>query len=202
MVGEKCIRSLWREQLVGRVENHGGGPSHIVDADDHPLFRFALTSILSSDSDLEVVGEVADGREALKLCRKLSPDLVLMDVRMPQMDGLVATRAIKQEFPDTAVLILTSYEDPDYLFEAIKAGADGYILKITSTQEIIEAVWRVMSGESPMCQELSALLLRRLINEKQEKPNGDTATHGSPTEEDPGMPLAMPLAPRESEVLR
>jgi DNA-binding NarL/FixJ family response regulator len=188
---------------VGKVENNEGGPSRIVVADDHPLFRFALTSTLSGHSDLEVVGEVADGREALKICRKLRPDLVLMDVRMPQMDGLAATHAVKQEFPDTAVLILTSYEDPDYLFDAIKAGAAGYILKIASTQQIIEAVRRVLSGESPLSQELSALLLRRLINEKQERPQQDIITSRRPPEEDPGSPsLAVPLAPREEEVLR
>jgi DNA-binding NarL/FixJ family response regulator len=188
---------------VGRVENHKGGPSRIVVADDHPLFRSALTSILSEHSDFEVVGEAVDGREALKLCRKLRPDLVLMDVRMPQMDGLAATRVIKQEFPDTAVLILTSYEDPDYLFEAVKAGAAGYILKITSTQEIIDAVRRVLSDESALSPELSALLLRRLIREKLDGPQQDITTSRRPPEEHPGAPpLAVPLAPREEEVLR
>ena len=186
---------------MGREENHEGGPSRIVVADDHPLFRSALTSILSGNSDLEVIGEVADGREALKLCRKLRPDLVLMDVMMPQMDGLAATRAVKQEFPDTAVLILTSYEDPDYLFDAIKAGAAGYILKVTSPLEIIDAVRSVLSDESPLSQELSALLLRRLIKEKQEKPNQDTA-YRNPLEGDPVPPLTQSLAPREGEVLR
>src|SRR5215212_9158691 len=182
---------------MGRVENHEGGPSHIVVADDHPLFRSALASILSRHSDFEVVGEASDGREALKLCRNLRPDLVLMDVGMPRMDGLAATRAIKQEFPDTVVLILTSYEDPDYLFEAIKAGAAGYILKIASTQETIKAVKRVLSDESPLNQELCALLLRRLINEKQERPQQDISSSRWTPEEYPALPpLAEPLAPR------
>ena len=188
---------------MGRVENHEGGPSHVVVADDHPLFRSALTSMLSGYSEFEVVGEVVDGREALKLCRKLRPDLVLMDVRMPRMDGLAATRAIKQEFPDTAVLMLTSYEDPDYLFEAIKAGAAGYILKLTSPREIIEAIRRVLSDESPMSQELSALLLRRLVAERLESPPEGVPTSGSSSEERPASPpLAVLLAPREEEVLR
>jgi two-component system, NarL family, response regulator LiaR len=186
---------------VGPLENHEGGPSRIVVADDHPLFRSALTGVLNGHSDFEVVGEAADGREALELCRKLGPELVLMDVMMPRMDGLAATRAIKREFPDTAVLMLTSYEDPDYLLEAIEAGAAGFILKMTSPHEMIEAVRRVLSGESPLNPGLSALLLRRLIREKQEKPNQD-ATHRSPPGEDPGKPLAVPLAPREEEVLR
>jgi two-component system, NarL family, response regulator LiaR len=187
---------------VGPLENHEGGPSRIVVADDHPLFRSALTGVLNGHSDFEVVGEAADGREALELCRKLGPELVLMDVMMPRMDGRAATRAIKREFPDTAVLMLTSYEDPDYLLEAIEAGAAGFILKMTSPHEMIEAVRRVLSGESPLNPGLSALLLRRLIREKQEKPNGDTTTHGSPPEVDPELPLAEPLAPREGEVLR
>jgi two-component system, NarL family, response regulator LiaR len=177
-------------------------PSRIVVADDHPLFRCAIRDLLNRHSDLGVVGEAADGRAALELCRRLHPQLVLMDVRMPQMDGLAATRTIKREFPDIAVLILTSFEDSDYLFEAIKAGAAGYILKATSPREIIESVRGVLSGESPLSRELSALLLRRLIREKQEILQQDTTIPSSSPEEDPVPPLAEPLAPREGEVLR
>ena len=104
---------------------------------------------MSENPDLEVVGEAENGRKAIELCRSLRPELVLMDVEMPQMDGLTATREIKREFPDTAVLILTAFEDSDYLFEAIKEGAAGYILKTISPREIIDAVRAVLSGESP-----------------------------------------------------
>jgi DNA-binding NarL/FixJ family response regulator len=168
-------------------------PSRVIIADDHPLFRSAIRRTLDVHPDLEVVGEAADGREALELCRRLRPDLVLMDVQMPQMDGLAATRAIKREYPDTEVLIVTTFEDPDYLFEAIQAGAAGYVLKIATPQEIIEAVRGVLRGESPLSPELSALLLRRLVAEKRQE---------RPPEGCPLPPLAEPLAPREVEVLR
>ncbi len=187
--------------IVDRVANNTVRPRQLVIADDHPLFRSALKHLLSAHSDLEVVGEAADGREALELCRRLHPDLVLMDVQMPRMDGLAATRAIKREFPDTAVLILTTFEDPDYLLEAIKVGVAGYVLKIAPTQEIVEAVRRVLSGESPFSGELSALLLRRLVAERQESTPESSAPR-RPLEERPAAALADPLAPREEAVLR
>jgi DNA-binding NarL/FixJ family response regulator len=188
--------------MQGEEQSREGTPPRIVVADDHPLFRSALLQILSKPSDLEVVGEASDGREALELCRKLRPDLVLMDVRMPQMDGLTATRAIKQEFPDTAVLIVTTFEDPDYLLEAIQSGAAGYVLKSATPQEIIEAVRGVLSGESPLSSELSALLLRRLVAERQQRSPEDVTAARRPPEKRPVPPLAESLAPREAEVLR
>jgi len=159
--------------------------------------------MMGRQPDLEVVGEADDGREALELCRRLRPELVLMDVQMPRMDGLAATRAIKRECSDTAVLIVTTFEDPDYLFEAIKGGAAGYVLKTAAPQEIIDAVRGVLSGESPLSRELSALLLRRLVAERQEGSveEGVTASRRSP-KKDSGPPLAKALAPREAEVLR
>jgi CheY-like chemotaxis protein len=112
------------EPLLDR--GSGPGPSRIVIADDHPLFRDALKQMLRERSDLEVVGEASDGREALELCRQLRPDLVLMDLRMPGMGGLEATCAIKRELPQVVVLILTAFEDEKHLAEAIRAGAAGY----------------------------------------------------------------------------
>jgi DNA-binding NarL/FixJ family response regulator len=188
--------------MVVRVANHGGSLPRVILADDHPLFRSALRQLLSSQPDLEVVGEAADGRQTLELCRGLRPDLVLMDVHMPKMDGLAATRALQREFPDTAVLIVTTYEDPDYLLKAIQAGAAGYVLKSATPQEMIETVRGLLSGKSPLSGELSATLLRRLVAEREERlQEDDTASSRSP-EERPGPPLAEPLAPREEQVLR
>ena len=178
-------------------------PTRLIIADDHPLFRSALRYVFDGcPDDFTVVGEATDGREALELCRRLRPELVMMDVRMPRMDGLAATRAIKQEFPHIAVLILTTFEDPNYLFEAIKVGAGGYILKSATSEEIIDAVRGVLSGEAPLSRELSALLLRRLIAEMQERPQEDVATPRRAAEEYPLPALAKPLAPRETQVLR
>src|ERR671916_1317787 len=105
------------------------GPVRVLIADDHGLVRDGYKLMLEREEDLEVVGEASNGREAVELYRSLRPDLVLMDVRMPEMDGLEATRAIKVEQPEVSVLVVTTYENPDYLLEALKAGAAGYVLK-------------------------------------------------------------------------
>jgi DNA-binding NarL/FixJ family response regulator len=113
------------------VEEHTSVPPlwRIIIADDHPLWCSGLRSLLeSSDSSMEVVAEATDGQQALELARTLKPDLVLMDVWMPRMGGLEATRAIKRELPQTVVLMMTASEDPNHLAEAIKAGAAGYVL--------------------------------------------------------------------------
>jgi CheY-like chemotaxis protein len=104
-------------------------PSRVIVADDHPLFRYALRSVLECSESFEVIAEAADGQQALELARTHNPDLVLMDIRMPKMDGLEATHAIKRELPQTVVLMLTAHEETSYLAEAIKAGAAGYVLK-------------------------------------------------------------------------
>src|SRR3712207_1435090 len=116
------------------------GPSRIIIADDHPLFRSALRHTLERHSDLEVVAEAANGRQALELCHRLRPELVLMDLRMPEMDGIAATHAIKREFPATIVLILTALEEPTTLSDSLEAGASGYILKHAPPSQITDAV--------------------------------------------------------------
>ncbi len=140
--------------------------ARLLIAEDHILVRDGLRDMLSLTPGLEVVGEASNGREAVELCRTLRPDLVLMDVRMPEMDGLQATRAIKREHPDIAVLILTMYHNPDYMLEALKVGAAGFILKDTPAPRLINAVRRTSNGESPLDQELAAQLLRRLAEER------------------------------------
>ena len=113
-------------------EDRGGheqAPRRVIIADDHELARLGLRTMLAPEPDLEVVGEAATGREAIDLTRKLEPDLVLMDIRMPDLDGLAATRAIKEALPRTSILIVTLSEDPDYLMEALRVGAAGFVLK-------------------------------------------------------------------------
>src|SRR3712207_587188 len=114
--------------------------------DDHELARASLRNMLADEPDIEVVGEAANGREALSLCSRLRPDLILMDIRMPEMDGLAATREIKQRFPKISVLMLTMHENPDYLLEALKAGAAGYVLKDAPQEVVIEALRQVREG--------------------------------------------------------
>lgn len=165
--------------------------------DDHDLARDGLRDMLADEPDLEVVGEAADGEEALALCSRLRPDMVLMDVRMPKMDGLEATQKIKQRYPRIGVLMVTMHENPDYLLEALKAGAAGYVLKDASQETVVEAVRRVREGESPLDGELAARLLRRLAAEADDaRPREDRAA-GRVN----GSHLVEPLTPRELEVL-
>ena len=154
-------------------------PARILIADDHALVREGLRTMLSGEDGIEVIAEARDGKQALDLCRELEPDLVLMDVRMPVMDGLQATRKIKQQMPKTSVMMVTMHENPDYLFEAVKAGAAGYVLKDASGERLLGAVRRTLDGESPLDQELAMRLLVRLARESgdsgEEWAEGETA---------------------------
>lgn len=169
------------------------GPTRLAIVDDHELARESLQNMLSDESDIEIVGEAANGRQALLLCSRFGPDLILMDVRMPVMDGLAATKEIKQRYPEISVMMLTMHENPDYLLEALKAGAAGYVLKDAPREEIIEAVRRVRNGETPLDPELAARLLRRLASEGEMRRGT-----GSPHE---AAYAVEPLTPRELEVL-
>jgi DNA-binding NarL/FixJ family response regulator len=165
----------------------------LVLADDHHLLRRGFRSLLSSEPGLEVVGEASNGLQAIEMCRRLEPDLILMDVHMPQMDGITATRRIRQDQPGVDVLIVTMQDDPDYLLEALDAGAAGYVLKDAPAGRLVSAVRRTLNGESPLNQELATLLLRRLADESQHNPEpSPSRNHESSTEA---------LTPRETEVL-
>jgi DNA-binding NarL/FixJ family response regulator len=170
--------------------------ARIVIADDHPLTRDALKSLMKVQSNLEVIGEATNGREALELCLSLRPEVVLLDLRMPEMDGVAATRAIKRELPNTAVLIITAVGDPNHLSEALKAGAAGYILKESSCQDIADAIRKVLIGGSPLNQELGMQLLRQLLDKEEKQEPSKTL------EEQPRAPLPGELTQREVEVLR
>ena len=141
-------------------------PVRILVADDHLPMRSTFAAILSYGRGLEVVGEAGDGREAVLKCEELRPDLVLMDLSMPEMDGIEATRAIKERLPTTVVLVVTAHEDEDLMLRAIGAGAAGYVLKGDDPSRLIAAVREALSGEFPMDQRLAGRLLRRLAAEE------------------------------------
>jgi DNA-binding NarL/FixJ family response regulator len=140
-------------------------PARVIIADDHELSRAGLRSLLAGEHWLDLIGEASNGREALALCRDLNPDLALLDVRMPEMDGLAATRLIKQACPKTSVLIITTHEHYDYLIAALKAGAAGYLLKDITRQELLSAIRRVLRGESILDGEIAARALQQLAGE-------------------------------------
>jgi DNA-binding NarL/FixJ family response regulator len=126
-------------------EKEDSPPARLLVADDHDLVRESTRLMLVGERDLEVVGEAVNGQHALELCRQLRPDLVLMDLRMPVMDGLTATRAIKEELPAIRVLVVTAYESEDYLREAASAGAADYILKDAPREQLLEAVRKALT---------------------------------------------------------
>ena len=179
------------EASLARGPDSRGASTRVAIVDDHQLVREGLRDLLEDALDIEVVGEAANGREGLLLCSRLKPDLVLMDVRMPDMDGLAATREIKQRYPGISVMMVTMHENPDYLLEALKSGAAGYVLKDGLRQEVVTAVRRVREGESSLDPELAARLLKRLATEGEERREAHPADGG----------LADTLTPRELEVL-
>ncbi len=127
--------------------------------DDHAMFRQGLRSILETEKGFRVIGEAATGREAVRYALSTHPDIILMDIQMPELDGVAATKTILEEFPDAKVIILTMYRQDRYVFEAIKAGARGYLLKDADADALISAIRRVADGETLLRPELAASVL-------------------------------------------
>jgi DNA-binding NarL/FixJ family response regulator len=146
-----------------------GPPIRVLMVDDDALLRAGLEAILSSDDGIEVVGEAPDGRVAVERARELRPDVVLMDVRMPTLDGIAATRELVAAVPDARVVILTTFEDDDYIFGALTAGASGFLLKRTSPELLIDAIKAVAAGDSL----LSPSVTRRVVDRMAALPSGE-----------------------------
>jgi DNA-binding NarL/FixJ family response regulator len=134
----------------------------VLLVDDDDLMRAGLRSVLSSDETIEVVGEAGDGRAALDEIRKLRPDLVLMDIRMPELDGISATREVLAVEPDVKVVVLTTFEEDDYIFEALSAGASGFLLKRTKPEELIAAIHTVAAGDALLSPSVTQRLIDRV----------------------------------------
>ncbi len=140
----------------------------VLIADDHRLFRQGLQHVFEGCKEIEVVGEAENGRQAVNLARRLKPDIVLMDINMPVLDGVQATHLIHEVSPTSRVIILTMYRQDQYVFEAIKAGARGYLLKDIDEHQLIEAIFAVQRGEALIDPSLAARLLdefRRLSSQ-------------------------------------
>lgn len=131
----------------------------VLIADDHQLFRRGLRIVCEDDGGFEVVGEAEDGREAVSMVRRLRPDVIMMDIHMPVMDGVQATRHIIEENPEARVIVLTVYRKDEYVFEAVKAGARGYLLKDVKEERLIEAVQAVHRGEALIDSHVAAKVL-------------------------------------------
>lgn len=154
-----------------------GDAIRVVVCDDHELFRRGLRMVLEAEEGIEVVAEAANGEQAVTVVGELAPDVVLMDLRMPRMDGIEATRIIRRLFPTTRIIVLTVSDEEDDLYGAVKAGANGYLLKEVSIEEVAEAVTAVHQGESLISPALAARLLSDLGG-----PGGDPSLSGREAE--------------------
>jgi DNA-binding NarL/FixJ family response regulator len=161
--------------------------TRVLIADDDDLMRAGLAELLSGETDIEIVGQARSGREAVERARRLDPEVVLMDVRMPDMDGIAATAELGRAVPDARVVILTTFEQDEYIFGALRAGAAGFLLKRTRPEELIAAVHTVATGESL----LSPSVTSRVIERMAQQPTPDLADQAKLDE----------LTPREREVL-
>ena len=158
--------------------------------DDQALFREALAMLLGVRADIEVVGEAGDGGEALRRAAELAPDVVLMDLRMPVLDGIAATRRLRVEHPGVRVIALTTFDDDEDVFAALRAGAVGYLLKDVSSARLVEAVLAAARGESVLQPSVAAKVVARFAQLP------DAAAPPPP------QPLVVPLSERELEVVR
>ena len=143
----------------------------VLLVDDHTVVRSGLRAVLSAFDDLKLLGEAGDGEEAVALCAKLHPDVVLMDLLMPKMDGVAATKAIKEQWPQVIVIALTSFKEKEYVEGALKAGAMGYLLKNVSADELVSAIRRAAAGQSSLSPEAAQVLIQN-VNEPA-KPGQD-----------------------------
>lgn len=162
---------------------------NVVIADDQPIIRQGLKMILELDENIKFVGEVSNGMELMEILRRTPCDVILLDIRMPQMDGVEATLHVKNEFKGTKVLILTTFEDDSYIFNCLKNGADGYLLKDADPDEIIRAIHTVNDGNMLLHPKITMKVVSAL--------NAGASTHPVPPEEPPELTL---LTDREREV--
>jgi len=145
-------------------------PIRVLIADDQALIRVGFRLVLEAEDDLEVVGEAGDGREAADLAVRLRPDVVLMDVRMPVLDGIAATAEIARLAPDTRVLVLTTFDLDEYAFGALEAGASGFLLKDAQRAELTSAIRAVRRGDTPLSPRITRVLLDRLAAQPAARP--------------------------------
>jgi len=180
----------------------------LVIVDDQTLLRQGLQTLLELEDDLQVVGTAADGHEAIQTVERLRPDVVLMDIRMPQLDGVAATRELLRRIPGLGVIILTTFDDDEYVFEGLKAGARGYMLKDTSAEEIVAAVRAVAGGAALIQPSIARKVVAEFTRLATSQGHGTQRPTQPPsaelvrTDAQPLQHAGEPLTEREGEVLR
>jgi len=167
----------------------------LMVVDDQMLLRDGLKTILNLEDDLEVVGTAADGQQAFQIAQETRPDLILMDIRMPGVDGVAGTRLIRDHLPATKVLMLTTFNDSELIFDALEEGASGYLLKDMPTETIVQAIQTVHRGGVVLPPDLTAQVVAELKRAREQKPNTTPAPDQTVTK------LMSELTEREIEVL-
>lgn len=167
----------------------------VLLVDDQKLIRQGIQTLLELEPDLQIVGTVENGRDAIVAVEQIRPDVVLMDVRMPELDGVAATRVLSERFPQVGVIILTTFDDDEYVFEGLKAGARGYLLKDVSSDDIAAAVRTVAAGGAL----IQPSIARKVVAEFSRLAAGPVSS--SPVSAPPVDPLIQPLTERELDVL-
>lgn len=163
----------------------------IVLADDHAIVRNGIKALLESSEEINVVAEAANGKEALTVCKEKKPDVLVIDIRMPEMTGLEATKLLSQYSPNTKALILSMHDMEEYVFQAVESGAYGYLLKDTSQEEFVKAIIKVNNGEKYFSSDISHVFVNRYLNVK-----GDVNANEADKRND------FDLTPRELETLK
>ena len=187
-------------ELRRMTEDHGTNDEgrmtiRVLLADDQGLFREGLHTLLSVQADVEVVGEAANGAEAVALAHELRPDVVLMDVQMPELDGVAATRQLQTSQPECRVILLTTFDDDEYVFEGLRAGALGYLLKDVPSERLLEAIRAAARGESFLQPSVAAKVVAEFARLARQAPANDAARRAV-------QALPEPLTEREMEILR
>jgi two-component system nitrate/nitrite response regulator NarL len=178
-------------------------PVRVLLVDDQPLFRRAIATLVAEQPDFVVVGEAANGREAIEQARALAPDVVVMDIEMPVMNGVEAVRILRGELPAIKLVVLTVSESEEYLFAAIRAGAHGYLLKNLRPEELYEMLRAVMRGETPISPLIAGWLLKEFRQPRGESEAADQAGRRGPSQSDAlTAQLTTKLTRRELETLQ
>lgn len=166
------------------------GKIRILLADDHALLRQGTAELLQHEPDFEIVGQAENGQEAVRMAHEIQPDVIVMDVRMPVLSGVEATRQIRQELPQVQVLVLTAYDDDQYVFSLLQAGASGYLLKTAPASELVRSIHQVRAGDSP----LSPAIARKVVARLNAGGSFDSGPEGTANLDS--------LTPRELEILQ
>ena len=182
-------------------------PVRVIVVDDQPLVREGLAIILDAHPDIEVVGQAGDGQQAITLAAQIKPDVVLMDIKMPRMNGIAATREIKRRHPDTQILILTTYSDDELVFEGIRAGACGYLLKDITREELARAVRGAAGGEAQIDPAVASQVLAEfqrmadVLARRGASSSAGTRREAAQARASERLPPVEELTPREETIL-